>query len=315
MKTIKILKIVFILTIILLIGTGFILVSNPKTVWAADPIPLDYTPQIKIPASDPELNQASIKVGSFNPETGVMTSDLLAKYVKAFYDYGMAIAGILAAIVLMGGGVLWLTSAGNDSKITQAKELIGGSIVGLVILFSSWVILNTINPDLINLKIITLQVAKPAEFETNGIINNLSEAPTDLNYGWYCSGSTCQDIDPSYISMNENICNNRLTIPAECTNRISSLICCGYSQSDIIKADTFCKDQDTGTGCKLGKFSTGPDGYCANNKCNPCINFGQTCQKNYECMSMNEPIRCGMDYFGSCECNILGNNCTCEVRN
>jgi len=57
--------------------------------------------------------------------------------------------------VLMGGGLLWLTSGGNDAKITQAKELIVGSVSGLVILFGSWVILNTINPALLELKPIT----------------------------------------------------------------------------------------------------------------------------------------------------------------
>ena len=81
-----------------------------------------------------------------------MESTLLANYIGAIYNYGLAIAGILATIVLMGGGVIWLTSGGDSGKITQAKELITGSITGTLILVCAWVILNTVNPELVNLK-------------------------------------------------------------------------------------------------------------------------------------------------------------------
>lgn len=119
---------------------------------------LIYEPQVQIPISGSGFDKTSQPVGQYNESTGKMTSDLLARYIKVLYDYGMSIAGILAAIVLMGGGFLWLASGGNDSKIAQAKEMIVGSVVGLAILFSSWIILNTVNPELIKMKPISTQV-------------------------------------------------------------------------------------------------------------------------------------------------------------
>lgn len=119
-----------------------------------------FTPQIKLP--DGVFSADKIPVGEL--KNGVMSSDLFAKYIQAFYNYGMKIVGILAAVVLMAGGLLWLTSAGNDSRITQAKELIGGSIIGSLVLLSSWVILNTINPELLNLQVIKTEVAKQVNF-------------------------------------------------------------------------------------------------------------------------------------------------------
>ena len=80
----------------------------------------------------------------------------LGQYITGIYNYALAIAGILAALVLMAGGLIWLISGGDASKITQAKELIIGSITGLIILVSSYVILIQINPDLINLKSISM---------------------------------------------------------------------------------------------------------------------------------------------------------------
>ncbi len=72
----------------------------------------------------------------------------IGQYIQGIYNYALSIVGIIAAIVLMAGGVLWLISGGDASKITQAKELITGSVSGLIILSLSYVILLQINPNL-----------------------------------------------------------------------------------------------------------------------------------------------------------------------
>jgi hypothetical protein len=153
---IKFFKLTFLLSLALNIGGLIILAGTPQAAAAASTKnPIDFQPQVSIPGSI-FSNTAPTSGGTYDPNTKKTHSALLAQYIKAFYDYGLAIVGILAAIVLMGGGVLWLTSAGNDSKITQAKELIFGSIIGAIILFGSYIILNTINPDLLELKVISL---------------------------------------------------------------------------------------------------------------------------------------------------------------
>ena len=109
--------------------------------------PLEFTPQIKIPNT---AITGTIAVGEQKGEK--MVSDLLPSYIGAFYQYGLTIVGILATVILMAGGIIWLTSAGNDSKVTQAKEMIFGSLAGVFLLFSSYLILKTINPELVKLK-------------------------------------------------------------------------------------------------------------------------------------------------------------------
>lgn len=112
----------------------------------------------------------------------------LSEYMAAVYNYGLAIAGILAAIVLMGGGVIWLVSGGDASKISQAKELIIGSITGLVILFSSYVILFQVNPDLLKFKPITIGMIKESEF---GGDNSNPGTPLDIEKISTALGVTC----------------------------------------------------------------------------------------------------------------------------
>jgi hypothetical protein len=94
----------------------------------------------------------------------------ISEYLLGIYNYSLSIAGILAALVLMAGGILWLISAGDSSKITQSKELIAGSITGLMILFCSYIILYTINPNLTIFKSIQAKVIadlEPASSEGN----------------------------------------------------------------------------------------------------------------------------------------------------
>ena len=120
-------------------------------------VSLNFTPEISIPGLIPG-DAKSTPVGkpitsvSGDLTTVTMKSDLLARYIQAIYNYALAIISILAAIVLMGGGLMWLTSGGDSGRVTKAKEMIIGSLSGLVIIFCAWIILNTVNPELLKLK-------------------------------------------------------------------------------------------------------------------------------------------------------------------
>jgi len=105
---------------------------------------VNFVPQVSVPNSQFQAGVTyTMKEPSLKP---------LGEYIIAIFNYGLAIVGILAAIILMAGGLIWLTSGGSSSKVGQAKELMLGSIVGLLILVVSWVILNTINPELVNFR-------------------------------------------------------------------------------------------------------------------------------------------------------------------
>lgn len=110
-----------------------------------------FTPQVDIPGSIEGSVQITSEVG------GEIQSTLLSKYIAGLYNYSFAVAGILAAIVLMAEGLMWLVSGGNQTKIGRAKQIIGGAVLGLIILFSSYIILNVINPELLEMKALSIQ--------------------------------------------------------------------------------------------------------------------------------------------------------------
>jgi hypothetical protein len=324
MKSHKILKLFLVAILSLQIITVAILTAKPAAADDPNYNSLNYTPQVQLPVAGSGLNQNSTNVGSYNSNTGVMTSDLLARYIKAIYTYGQMIAGILAAIVLMAGGLLWLTSAGNDAKITQAKELISGSIIGLVILFGSWILLNTINPALLNMQVITTKVVQTKEFNIGGWITTttgLKNTPSDFKKFWICapaSNASCIDIDPTYISLDTSLCKDIDSSGQSCSNNQSNLLrCCGYSDQDIKNSNSFCAGKTTGKGCKLNYLSSGFDGYCENSKCLPCKKVNAECSggsKDYECPTAYG--FCGNENSNNadCNCNLVGDNCTCEQQ-
>lgn len=52
------------------------------------------------------------------------------------------VAGIIAVIVIIVGGIMYATSAGEAGNVTKAKNLILYAVVGLVVIFAAFGITN-----------------------------------------------------------------------------------------------------------------------------------------------------------------------------
>ncbi len=74
----------------------------------------------------------------------------IPELIAFVYLIGLWLVGIAVFVQITGGGVRWLLSAGKPGEIEKAKAQITNAIFGLILLLSSYVILYTINPDLIN---------------------------------------------------------------------------------------------------------------------------------------------------------------------
>lgn len=69
--------------------------------------------------------------------------------IKIIIEWAFKIAGILAFAMIVFAGFEYTTSGGNTSKQKDAQEKIIGAIVGIILLFAFYIILNTINPDIL----------------------------------------------------------------------------------------------------------------------------------------------------------------------
>jgi len=113
--------------------------------------------QIKIPGLDRIASETPATCETTDGQTSC-SLPWIAVYIKAIYNYAMGIIGILAALALMIGGVIYLTATGNATRISEAKSWITGALTGMLIMFTSYVLLNEVNPDLIGFKPIKLNI-------------------------------------------------------------------------------------------------------------------------------------------------------------
>jgi hypothetical protein len=111
--------------------------------------------QIPIPGFLTNLSPATIYG---EPGSRYFYIPWIGEYASAIYQYALTIVGILATVVLVWAGVVWLTAAGNAEKIKIAKEYIAGALIGLVLTFGSYLILYTLNPDLVKFDAFKLRV-------------------------------------------------------------------------------------------------------------------------------------------------------------
>lgn len=77
------------------------------------------------------------------------------------YKTAISLASVLASIMVVIAGFQWATSGGNADTISKAKHRIGGSIIGLFIAYTSYAILSTINPELVNLRLPQTMMLRP----------------------------------------------------------------------------------------------------------------------------------------------------------
>ena len=158
----------------------------------------------------------------------------LTELAGVLFTFLLTIAGLAAFIMIVWGGVNYLTSAGDPTKTKDAKNQIFAAILGLIILFSSWMILNTINPDLVNIREPTptppLVVEKP---------ERAVKPPAEIPAGFYYVNLT-QIIDDTVSQEKETILAIRkfAALAAQCGRNYCSGGKCDYWVPEECPAET-----------------------------------------------------------------------------
>jgi cytochrome bd-type quinol oxidase subunit 2 len=59
-------------------------------------------------------------------------------------DFFLLFLGLIAVIMIIYGGVTYVTAAGNEEKVGKAKKIIMYAIIGIVIVLISFALVNTV---------------------------------------------------------------------------------------------------------------------------------------------------------------------------
>lgn len=98
----------------------------------------------------------------------------IGEYINWLYNYSIGIIALLAIIAIMIGGFYWLLAGGNASRVSEAKSWINAALSGLILALSSYVLLFTINSNLVSLPSIKMFYILKGDIDIN------YDIPTDL---------------------------------------------------------------------------------------------------------------------------------------
>lgn len=140
-------------------ATGKTASSNPQ------PLPASTStngpisgPSLIIPV--PDLKLSTIKVQE-SGGTRYIDVPWIAEYVSGIYKYAIGFATILATVMFMVGGFQYLTAGGDAARVSAGKKRITDALVGLMLVFGCYTILNVVNPDALTLSALRItQVQK-----------------------------------------------------------------------------------------------------------------------------------------------------------
>lgn len=225
----------------LFFGAYLIISINLILPISAQAVDVNFSPQVGIPKTEFEKG-TPIKIGDVteNSATGetVMQSDLLARYISAFYGWGLSIVGVISVLMLMAAGVIWLTSAGDSGKITNAKKMVEGSLLGGALLISSWFLLNTINPNLTKLPAIETVII-------DKVITGCCETSDKAEM---VTGNICETKKGKFYE--DKIANTK--------GQCEDLLCCTVKMENVGRSYSYCYTSNK-ENC--------PDGTTSNKKC------------------------------------------------
>ena len=91
--------------------------------------------------------QSPLLAGLFNPDQN------LAQFFNTLFKTAIVVGAMLAVLRLGYAGFLYMTTDLPGIK-SHSKDIIGPTVTGLLLLLAVWLILNQINPDILNLDIL-----------------------------------------------------------------------------------------------------------------------------------------------------------------
>ncbi len=84
-----------------------------------------------------------------NANIGLQASDPRAVAARII-NVALGFLGIIAVVIVLYGGFMWMTAAGNEERISKAKQILTAGIIGLVIIVMAWAIASYVVRTLMN---------------------------------------------------------------------------------------------------------------------------------------------------------------------
>lgn len=197
-------------------------------------------------SKDPEIPLA-IAFGSTKTVTG------LSGYLAVVYKWLVGSAAVFAVVVMMIGGIQYMLAGGSAQGVSQAKEKITNALTGMVLLLATYLILYTVNPQLVSLRVPPFPRVRPIVLADGQACEAL-----------YASGVTLEMRQGGVVHQKDGRNDGRPTSTYSCGEDATITHDAGGSPTnqDQMCVYTYCGDVP-GTSCRVAKE-------LKDSKCVPC---------------------------------------------
>lgn len=94
------------------------------------------------------LNEANSQAG-LSTGKGSDAGQSLAIVAGEIVGNILAFVGLLFFVLVIAGGIMWMTAAGNESRVEQARKLLVAALIGLIIVLAAYAITSFITTNLV----------------------------------------------------------------------------------------------------------------------------------------------------------------------
>lgn len=160
--------------------------------------------------SQRELEVEYPEIRGFKPVT---VKTLISDYAKYIFNFCIFFAGLVAFCIILFFGIRYLTSTGKPDVLNSSKDRIKSAFFGLLILLFSYLILTTINPDLVvfqtpglpQVPSVGLPATPISPFVTSDLLSRIREMAITIQE---VSNSTTETVDKLNELIGECDCKN-----------------------------------------------------------------------------------------------------------
>ncbi len=84
----------------------------------------------------------------------------LGSFINAIFRMTISIGAVIAVAQFVYGGIVYMMTESGAVQMGESKERMRNALLGLIMLLSTYVIFNQINPDLLNLNVNLEQISE-----------------------------------------------------------------------------------------------------------------------------------------------------------
>jgi hypothetical protein len=157
-------------------------ICSATVAWAQQATNLQYTPLEPLPGVPTE---AYSEPGQF----GALFNSVFILLIS--------LGALLGVVTLVISGIMYMTSEATDKK-SEARSRIRNSIIGLILLAGCYLVLSTINPDLLRINFNPRQIVNPQN--TNSpVLNNSGTLTPATNAQMQAAANECRKVGGGYV--------------------------------------------------------------------------------------------------------------------